>query len=358
VQRLTEPGADLNGNGITDIAEVIRTSRWSALWFSSDATVSLFTHFDAGTDNGGTNFSAGLSRACETLAASSQPNRTVVFLSEGDANRGSDVSTVLPCGQPATVYSIAVGANSTCAADPSGLGSLQEMADLTGGTCTEVVEPGDLPDILPGLIEPEIYRLGLSVNGGPEIDISADTSVPLPVAGPATVDWLTTVQGLAGPEDELCVTAYARLNSELSDATECVTVISNQPPACDSAAASHGVLWPPNHQLVEIEVLGIPDPDGDPVTIGIDSIHQDEPVNGKGDGNTVGDGFGVGTDTATLRAERSGRGNGRVYHVGFTADDGHGGSCSGEVLVGVPKNQGKKGKPAKDDGALYDSTLP
>jgi len=42
-----------------------------------------------------------------------------------------------------------------------------------------------------------------------------------------------------------------------------------------------------------------------------------------------------------------------MYHLGFTADDGHGGTCSGEVLVGVPHDV--KDIPI-DDGALYDST--
>ena len=46
-------------------------------------------------------------------------------------------------------------------------------------------------------------------------------------------------------------------------------------------------------------------------------------------------------------------GNGRVYHVGFTADDRWGGTCSGKVLVGVPHDV--KDSPV-DDGALYYST--
>jgi hypothetical protein len=45
-----------------------------------------------------------------------------------------------------------------------------------------------------------------------------------------------------------------------------------------------------------------------------------------------------------------------VYHIRFTANDSHGGSCAGELLVGVPKSQGNKGAPI-DDGALYDSTV-
>jgi hypothetical protein len=88
-------------------------------------------------------------------------------------------------------------------------------------------------------------------------------------------------------------------------------------------------------------------------------VYQDEPVNSYGDGNTGPDGEGVGTGQAQVRAERSGTkitpGNGRVYHVSYTATDGHGGSCSGVALVGVPHDQ--RGTPAVDDGALYDSTV-
>jgi len=114
----------------------------------------------------------------------------------------------------------------------------------------------------------------------------------------------------------------------------------NCPPDCSNAAPSIATLWPPNHEFVPISILGVTDPDGDPVTITINSIYQDEPVDAKGSGDTAPDGQGVGTDTAEVRAERSGSkkvpGNGRVYHIAFTADDGHGGSCTGTVRVCVP----------------------
>lgn len=131
----------------------------------------------------------------------------------------------------------------------------------------------------------------------------------------------------------------------------------NQPPDCSKAEPSVKKLWPPNHQWAKIKVLGVTDPDDDPITIVIDSIFQDEPVNGSGDGNTSPDGKGIGSSAASVRSERQGSGNGRVYHISFTANDGNGGTCSGEVTVGVPKSQGKKGGPV-DDGALYDSTSP
>ena len=89
---------------------------------------------------------------------------------------------------------------------------------------------------------------------------------------------------------------------------------------------------------------------------------QDELVNAKGQGagNTSPDGTGVGTATASVRAERNGNrktpGNGRVYHIAFTADDGNGGTCSGTVTVCVPHDQSDP--TCVDEGPLHDSTVP
>ncbi|GMR19583.1 MAG: hypothetical protein BMS9Abin36_0178 [Gammaproteobacteria bacterium] len=135
-----------------------------------------------------------------------------------------------------------------------------------------------------------------------------------------------------------------------------VEKIANLPPDCTSAAPSATTLWPPNHKLKDIAIQGVMDEDGDAVTLTIDSITQDEPVNGLGDGDTSPDGFGIGAPIAQLRAERSGLGNGRVYQVSFTANDGKGGTCSGVVGVGVPHDQGQGSEPV-DDGQLYDSIM-
>ncbi len=135
----------------------------------------------------------------------------------------------------------------------------------------------------------------------------------------------------------------------------------NEPPVCSAAAASPSLIWPPNHKMVPVTIGGLSDPDGDPLGVTITSIRQDEPTNTVGDGNTEVDGSGVGTSTAMVRAERSGTpkvpGNGRVYHIGFTASDGQGGTCTGVVRVGVPHDQGGRSVPV-DGGPLYDSTLP
>lgn len=138
--------------------------------------------------------------------------------------------------------------------------------------------------------------------------------------------------------------------------------IENEPPDCSAAEADPSELWPPNHKGVDISIVGVTDPDGDVVSITVDSISQDEPVleTGTGSGNTCPDAAGVGTDTAEVRAERAGNpkvpGDGRVYHIAFTAEDGQGGTCEGEVLVCVPHDQGQ-GSSCVDQGPLYDSTV-
>jgi hypothetical protein len=131
-------------------------------------------------------------------------------------------------------------------------------------------------------------------------------------------------------------------------------VLTNSPPVCSGVVPSTTSLWPPNHKLRPIALSGAADPDGDPVTLSITGVTQDEPVNGEADGNTSPDAvLGPGGDRVRLRAERSGRGDGRVYRLAFTASDPNGASCSGSVTVTVPHD--RRGAAAVDSGTTYDS---
>ncbi|MBI1737785.1 MAG: hypothetical protein HYR58_00880 [Acidobacteria bacterium] len=127
-------------------------------------------------------------------------------------------------------------------------------------------------------------------------------------------------------------------------------------PVCSNARATPGELWPPNHQLIEVRIAGVTDPQNESVNISINEVTQDEPVEGLGDGDTAPDAF-VRGEKVSLRSERSGTGNGRVYRISFTATNGRGGSCSGTASVSVPLNK-KPGTHATDDGQLYNSTRP
>ena len=120
----------------------------------------------------------------------------------------------------------------------------------------------------------------------------------------------------------------------------------NTAPDASGAVASIGSLWPPNNKMVDISIEGVTDADGDEVTIAIDSISDDE---GSDSDDAVANG-----DTASLRAQRDGKGDGRTYTIEFTVDDGKGGTTTGSVTVEVPHDQGsgqKKGRGKLTTGA-------
>jgi hypothetical protein len=114
------------------------------------------------------------------------------------------------------------------------------------------------------------------------------------------------------------------------------TPSGNHAPDCSNARADDPVIWPPNHQLVPVSIVGVRDRDRDPLSIVVTRIEQDEPLDGRFDGNTCPDATGVGTATPRVRAERSLLRDGRIYHLRFIADDGKGGRCTGTVEVCVP----------------------
>jgi hypothetical protein len=103
---------------------------------------------------------------------------------------------------------------------------------------------------------------------------------------------------------------------------------------------------------------GATDPDGDLLALTIGSVTQDEPLNGMGDGDTAPDARRVAAShQIRLRAERSGKGNGRIYRIAYLVSDGKGGTCKGTVDVGVPRDQAKGGKPV-DSGQTVNSFGP
>ncbi len=116
------------------------------------------------------------------------------------------------------------------------------------------------------------------------------------------------------------------------------------PPTCETVSASPTTLWPPNHKLRLITLTG-------ETGILVTSVFQDEVLNGRGDGNTAVDAAaGPTANTVYVRAERSGRGDGRVYVISYTTTEG----CTGTVTVGVPHDQGRR-SAAVDSGLRVNS---
>jgi hypothetical protein len=157
----------------------------------------------------------------------------------------------------------------------------------------------------------------------------------------------------------ICALAAGALLAASLDAPALVTVSATGggplPPVCDRAAASVDAIWPPDHKMVAIRIIGVTDPSGLALTITINSITQDEPVEVAGSGNTAPDGAGLGTSTAFVRAERAGPGRGRLYFISFSAVNSGGANCTGMVRTFVPHDQGQHFIPV-DTGERYVST--
>lgn len=124
--------------------------------------------------------------------------------------------------------------------------------------------------------------------------------------------------------------------------TAIVIETDTNPPAIIGAAPSIASLWPPNHKMVRITVTAQTTDDCGDVTWKIVDVQSNEPVNGKGDGNTSPDWQVLSDHTLNLRSERSGKGSGRIYTISLQAEDSMGNlSETNKVYVVVPKSKGK-----------------
>lgn len=129
-------------------------------------------------------------------------------------------------------------------------------------------------------------------------------------------------------------------STNTTSCTTTVTVVDTIPPVINSASANPSVLWPPNHRMINVTVRANVTDSCSTTTWRIISVSSNEPVNGLGDGDTAPDWQITGDHTLKLRAERSGRGHGRVYTITIQAQDTSGNTSTATVTVSVPHDRG------------------
>lgn len=206
-QLIVASGHDGNLNGTPDVEDVANS-------------LSAF---------GLTNYHDGLSAALTILGADTNPVNVVIFMSDGANNIGSDVST-LAGSVPAntTIHSFAIGTGVSCTSDPLGLGSLQDVADLstTGmGSCTQVTDLSTIADVIAEAVGSTLDALEIAVDAGPSAAIpNSEIDPDLPQDGPTSVDYATTAEDLGVGDREICVTAFGTDAGGSGDVTRCETI--------------------------------------------------------------------------------------------------------------------------------------
>ncbi len=208
-------------------------------------------------------------------------------------------------------------------------------------TCTVAPVADAGPDQTVECTSPEGTEVALDGSGSSAAD--SDT-LTYSWTGPfGTAEGPTPVVLLPMGVHVITLTVEDGLGGADSDTVE-ITVVDTTPPEIESAIADPSVLWPPNHKMVDVNlVLSVTDSCDPSPLCEIISISSNEPVNGTGDGNTSPDYLITGPLTAQLRAERSGRGNGRVYTMEVECSDASGNVATTTVPVLVPHDQGNNG---------------
>jgi hypothetical protein len=115
-----------------------------------------------------------------------------------------------------------------------------------------------------------------------------------------------------------------------------VTVVDHEAPAVSPLSVSAPVLWPANHQMITVAVnYDLADNCGATCVLAVTS---NEAVNGQGDGDTAPDWAVIDAHHVQLRAERSGKGSGRIYTLRLTCTDAAGNITVKTATVAVPHN--------------------
>ena len=192
---------------------------------SDHGGVNLFTPHNVGLT---TNCTAGLQAALPVVQASTNTQNVVVFVSDGQCDptglAAFDAAIAALVAENAVIHTVVTGTGNACG-DPNDQ-TLARIAANSGGTCTFVEDPGNLPDIVPNLIGTSLDALSLSIDGNPPTPIpNSDISLPLPQPGAVSVNYTTTAAGLTPGDHTICVTATGSdVSEESASVTQCETI--------------------------------------------------------------------------------------------------------------------------------------
>ena len=164
----------------------------------------------------------------------------------------------------------------------------------------------------------------VSLNGANPLTVEAYTSFTDPGATAHDDDGLlpVTVQGTVDvntPGDYLLI--YTATNGfHTTSVTRTVRVRDTIAPSIAGLTASPNLLTTPNHSMIDV-IVPFTVADASNLASCSVAVSSNEPQNGAGDGDTPIDWAVIDAHHVQVRAERSGRGIGRIYTIAVTCTD-------------------------------------
>jgi len=127
-----------------------------------------------------------------------------------------------------------------------------------------------------------------------------------------------------------------RLDGTSDTCSFTITVNDTQSPVVSTPTTTPNTIWPPNHEMVDVTV-NYTATDNCPLTCVL-TVASNEPTDGLGDGDTAPDWLVIDDHHVQLRAERAGKGSGRIYTITTTCTDASNNSIIKTSTVLVPKS--------------------
>ncbi len=211
----TPPNVDTDGIGGPDANQVIHSLQTEfggsgALGGIGQFTSDITAGFPLATD-----YNAGLAAMNTAIAGQPADVNTAFFVSDGtpttfSTGAGSPLQDAIDAGTVIYTFGIGGGAANACDAGHA----LRQIADGTGGTCTEVADPSTLNTVLPATLT-NIASLEIKANGVSMGSTSGSEPVSMSLSGvditPGLTVGINSVEATATAEDGTEVTADTTL---------------------------------------------------------------------------------------------------------------------------------------------------
>jgi len=193
-----------------------------------------------------------------------------------------------------------------------------------------------------GLCTAVVNGIAAKING-----LINTTNISYTLNGATTGTGIGSAGGMAFNKGVTFVT-YTLVSDTSKHAGFSVTVQDNQAPVISTVTASPDRLWPPNHQMVDVQLKYQATDNCIPFTT-ILSVTSNEAQINTVKGDLPNDWILTDAHHIRLRAERAGKGQGRIYTIRILVTDASGNRDTAEVRVRVPKSNGGGPRRLKGD---------